>query len=168
MRVPGIGSPRAVLRAALASLRETFGEVRASEIWESAPVGPSQRLYANAAAIVGADQTPDDVLARLQEIEHRFGRRRLGQRWRARPLDLDIVLWSGGAFKGRQVIIPHPLWQDRLFVTGPSAQIAGHWRDPRTGRTVAQTHARLTRPRPMPSAARGVWALSSVGRATDF
>ena len=127
------------------------GKVRArSAIIGSVPVGPSQRRYANAAVVLDSDLKPRRLLERLQEIEQRFGRRRMGQRWRARVLDLDIVLWSGGIHASPGLAIPHPLFRDRGFVIGPAAAIAPRWRDPVGGLSLRQLDARLTRPRPTP------------------
>ena len=145
MRVPGIGSPRAVIRSAFDALSGEFEVSARSRIIDSAPVGPSQRRYANAAALIVTAKRPSDVLHVLQAIERRYGRRRLGQRWRARPLDLDIVLWSGGAFDAPGLTIPHPLWRIRPFVAAPAAMVAPDWRDVQTGLTVRQTSARLDR-----------------------
>ena len=156
MRVPGIGPPRAVLRRALETLDGAGARlIAASPVIDSVPVGPSPRRFANAAGVFETAKLPEAFLDTLQALEVRFGRRRLGQRWQARPLDLDIVLWSGGEFTSRRLVVPHPLWRSRPFVTGPAARVAANWRDPATGLTVARIHARLTRPRPTPSAARG-------------
>ena len=163
------GSPPRVLRAALAALADDKHQrlKAASAIVGSAPLGPSRRRYANAAALVKTTLPPPRLLERLQRIEHSFGRRRRGQRWRARVLDLDIVLWSGGAWHSPGLTIPHPRFRERRFVLTPAARVAPDWRDPVTGLTLRQLAARLTRPRPLPIAPRG-GALSSVGRATDF
>ena len=163
------GSPPAVLRAALAALGDDK-RIRlkaASPIMASVPLGPSRRRYANAVAVVKSALDPPDLLERLQRIEHRFGRHRRGQRWGARVLDLDIVLWSGGCWHDGDLTIPHPRFRQRTFVLAPAKAIAPGWRDPITRLTLRQLAARLTRPRPLPIAPRGR-ALSSVGRATDF
>lgn len=116
----------------------------------SAPVGPSQRRYANSAAQIATALEPPQLLALLKRVERAFGRRRGGQRWRSRVLDLDIVLWSGGAFVSRELTIPHPLFRERDFVLAPAAAIAPHWRDPLGNLTLRQIHARLTRHRSLP------------------
>jgi 2-amino-4-hydroxy-6-hydroxymethyldihydropteridine diphosphokinase len=58
-------------------------------------------------------------------------------------LDLDIILWSGGAWGGPGPIVPHPEYRGRAFVLAPLAEIAPGWRDPLTGATVRQLLARL-------------------------
>lgn len=151
MRVAGVGRPRAVLAAALAALpREGVSVAAASPIIASAPLGPSARRYANAAALIETVLGPRELLDLLKRIEAGFGRRALGERWRARPLDIDIVLWSGGTWADAALTIPHPRFRERRFVVAPAAAIAPDWRDPVTGLTLRRLHARLTRSRPLP------------------
>jgi 2-amino-4-hydroxy-6-hydroxymethyldihydropteridine diphosphokinase len=152
MRVAGVGGPRRVLARALTAI-ETAGVAidAASPIFDSAPLGPSARRYANGAAIVVTDLLPPALFATLQRIEYAFGRRRRGGRWRARPLDLDIVLWSGGAWSEAGLTIPHTAFRERFFVMAPAAAIAADWRDPVSGLTLRHLRARLTHPRLVPS-----------------
>ena len=168
MRVPGVGGPRRVIEAALAALEAEGLALEAnSPTIDSAPLGPSRRRYANAAAVIATPLDPPALLALLQGAERKFGRRRRGAKWRARPLDLDIVLWSGGAWLSEGLTVPHPLFRTRGFVLGPAIRIVSAWRDPATGLTLRHLSARLTRHRQLPSCGPGR-ALSSVGRATDF
>jgi len=148
VRHPRHGPPRAVLGAALASLEQAGVEiVSAASTIETAPIGPSIRRYANSAAVIETDLDPPELLTVLKRAEREFGRRAGGQRWRARVLDLDVVLWSGGAFASDELTVPHPLFRTRPFVVLPAAEIAPGWRDPLTRLTVRQLRARLTRPR---------------------
>ena len=138
------GAPRAVLAAALQALaRDGLALEHVSPVIETAPLGPSIRRYANAAAVVRSRLDPPDLLAHLQHVERLFGRRRSGRRWGARVLDLDVVLWSGGAWAAADLVIPHPHFRARTFVLGPAARIAPHWRDPLTGLTLSQLGYRL-------------------------
>ncbi|ANY18678.1 2-amino-4-hydroxy-6-hydroxymethyldihydropteridine pyrophosphokinase [Tsuneonella dongtanensis] len=150
VRHPRFGLPRQVLRAALAALEDAGLAVDAmSPIVDSAPLGPSSRHYANAAAVISTRLEPEEVLDLLQAIEHAFGRVRRGARWGARVLDLDIALWSGGSWFSERLVIPHPEFNDRRFAVAPAARIARAWRDPLTGLTVGQIEARLTRASPL-------------------
>ena len=144
------GAPEKVLRAAL----DELGVAVASPVISSAPMGPSRRRYANAVARLRTDELPPELLARLKAMERHFGRRRGGQRWGSRVLDLDIVLWSGGAWASSGLVVPHVAFRERDFVLGPALAVAPRWRDPLTGLTLRQLHARrnrrLTRPLPLP------------------
>lgn len=151
MRVPGLGAPRQVVGAAVAAIgAEGLEVVSVSPFIDSEPLGPSLRRYANACAVVATDLDPAALLSRLQAIERTFGRRHRGQKWRARPLDLDIVLWSRGAWADDKLTVPHPAFRDRAFVLKPARTVAAKWRDPLTGLSISHLHARLTRPRPLP------------------
>ncbi|MGL5837308.1 MAG: 2-amino-4-hydroxy-6-hydroxymethyldihydropteridine diphosphokinase [Sphingorhabdus sp.] len=116
-----------------------------------APIGPSRRCFANATAILSTSLAPPALLARLQAIEAHFGRIKRGQRWQARPLDLDIILWSGGIWVSDHpsLAIPHPQMRARNFVLGPASRIAADWRDPLTGKTIVQLFHRLNRAKPL-------------------
>jgi len=145
------GTPPDVLRAALGALAEEGLVVEAaSSIIASAPLGPSRRRYANAAACISTMLGPPALLALLQGIETRFGRVRRGARWGARTLDLDVILWSGGPWRSRTLTIPHPAFENRAFVLGPASAIAPDWRISKTGCTIRHLHARLTRRAPTP------------------
>ena len=143
------GDPRQVLLAALNALESDDVEpVDVSPIIASEPLGPSRRRYANAVALVASPLSPPEMLDRLQDIEAEFGRR-TGQRWSARTLDLDILLWSGGTWSDADLTIPHPAIAQRAFVLGPLRAVAPDWRHPLTARTVRQLAARLIRPKPV-------------------
>jgi 2-amino-4-hydroxy-6-hydroxymethyldihydropteridine diphosphokinase len=144
------GGPAGEVRAALDSLGE-LGEVEAvSAVRGTTAMGPAGRGFANAVALVRTELDPPDLLAELKRIERAFGRRG-GRRWGPRVLDLDIVLWSAGAWATPGPIIPHPEFRERRFVLEPLVEIAPDWRDPIAGATVRQLLARLTAPRPAPS-----------------
>lgn len=138
------GAPERTLAAALDAIG---GVIAVSPVVHSKPLGPSKRRYANAAALVASDESPPTLLARLKAVEHGFGRRR-GRTWGARVLDLDIVLWSGGAWTSAGLTVPHIAFRERGFVLHPLAAIAPAWRDPVTGRTVRQLARAVDRPRP--------------------
>jgi len=146
-----IGKPGKVLSAASVELQKAGVNVlRAGPLVFSRPLGPSRREYANSVVLADSGLEPDELMDLLKRIERKFGRRSVGQRWGARVLDLDIVMWDGGAFASRDVILPHPEFRNRGFVLGPAAKIAPRWRDPISGLTLRQLNARLTAPRPLP------------------
>jgi len=150
------GPPRRVLAVALERLEAAGVRViAAAPAIETDPVGPSIRRYANSAAVIETQLGPEALLTLLKRIERAFGRRPGGQRWRARVLDLDLILWSGGPYASAALTIPHPLFRTRAFVLAPALAVAPDWRDPLTGASVRQLHARLTAPRAVPKRAAG-------------
>ena len=147
-RHPRHGDPRRVLAAALATLAGTVTVVAAAPTVASPALGPSRRRYANTAAVIETPLAPPALLADLKRIECAYGRRP-GQRWGARVLDLDIVLWEGGRWRGGArrswLQIPHPHYRRRGFVLTPAARIAPRWRDPHTGLRLVHLAHRLAR-----------------------
>lgn len=143
------GAPARVLEAAVAALAERGFEIEAvSRIRGTPALGPAGRSFANAALILATDLSPPELLDALKRLERDFGRRG-GRRWGARVIDLDLLLWSGGAWEGPGLVLPHPSFRERRFVLEPLAEIAACWRDPLTGATVRQLLARLRGPRPV-------------------
>jgi 2-amino-4-hydroxy-6-hydroxymethyldihydropteridine diphosphokinase len=142
------GAPAGVVRAAIAGLDEVGEVVRASRVRATPALGPAGRGFANAALILRTRLDPDALLAALKRIERGFGRRP-GRRWGARVLDLDIILWSAGAWSGPGLVVPHPEFRGRGFVLDPLAEIAPDWRDPLTGLTVRQLRFRRARRAPV-------------------
>ncbi len=140
------GRPPGVVEAAVARLDRQFGLFDASPIVLNAAQGGAGRDFANAVALVESELDPPAMLSALKDIEGDFGRRP-GRRWGPRVLDLDLVLWSGGRYRDRQLRIPHPRLAERGFVLGPLAAIAPTWRAA-GARTVRHLAHRLARRRP--------------------
>lgn len=137
------GSPHNLIEEALRRLPGVL--LDRSRIITSRPIGPSIRSYANAAALIETEMDPPDLLAALHAVEAELGRIRRGRRWRARTIDLDIILWSDGVWSEPDLSVPHPAFRQRHFVLEPLSQIAAGWRDPLSTRTIGQLLAQCTR-----------------------
>jgi 2-amino-4-hydroxy-6-hydroxymethyldihydropteridine diphosphokinase len=111
-------------------------------------LGPAGRGFANAVALIESALDPPALLAALKQAERDFGRRS-GRRWGPRVLDLDIILWSEGAWESGGLVVPHPEYRRRRFVLEPLAEIAPGWRDPLSGATALQLLHRLGRRAPV-------------------
>jgi 2-amino-4-hydroxy-6-hydroxymethyldihydropteridine diphosphokinase len=143
------GRPEAVLRAAIEVMTARGLVVGAvSRTLRTRALGPSDRDFANAAVLVASDLSPPALLALLKTIERAFGRTR-GRRWCARVLDLDMLVWSGGGYDARTLVIPHASLTVRGFALGPAAEIAPRWRHPRHHLTLRQLKHRLLKARPV-------------------
>jgi len=99
--------------------------IKHSSLYLSAPLGPAnQPDYINAVAAVDTALSAFDLLVNLQEIEHRHGRTRNGERWGPRTLDLDLLLYGKEQFHDDSLTIPHPGLCERNFVLYPLYEIA--------------------------------------------
>ena len=55
-----------------------------------------------------------------------------------RTLDLDLILYGDAVIDRPGLVVPHPRFRERRFVLEPLAEVARDWRDPVSGRTVAE------------------------------
>jgi 2-amino-4-hydroxy-6-hydroxymethyldihydropteridine diphosphokinase len=127
-----LGDRRATLAAAMAELSAIGGVRAVSALYETAPVGPPQPTYLNAAARVETPLTPHALLLALLEIERRQGRER-GEKWGPRTLDLDILWIADTVVSTADLVVPHPRLRQRRFALVPLLDVAPDARDPTTG-----------------------------------
>jgi 2-amino-4-hydroxy-6-hydroxymethyldihydropteridine diphosphokinase len=122
-----LGDRKGQLDRAVDSLAAAPGvRVRAvSSYYETEPVGgpEGQGAYLNAAALVGTDRTPRELLAFLQQIETEQGRERT-VRWGGRTLDLDLLVFGARFIRSPELTVPHPWMAVRRFVLVPAVEIA--------------------------------------------
>jgi 2-amino-4-hydroxy-6-hydroxymethyldihydropteridine diphosphokinase len=96
----------------------------ASSLYRNPPMGPQdQPDYVNAAALVSTALAPLEFLDQLQALEASQGRVRGAQRWGARTLDLDLLLWGREILDHPRLQVPHPGLHERAFVLYPLAEI---------------------------------------------
>jgi len=112
--------------------------VRASRVWDAAPLGPPQPRYLNAALELECGVPAATLLAILQMIERSAGRRRTGVRWAARTLDLDVLLYGDEVIRTPTLVVPHPGVVSRRFVLAPLTELCPDRIVPCTGQTVAR------------------------------
>jgi 2-amino-4-hydroxy-6-hydroxymethyldihydropteridine diphosphokinase len=145
------GRPVGVVRAALAELALLAPVLLVSPVFDTAPIGPGSRRYANAvAALEWAGGLPE-LLCCLKNIERTFGRRQ-GRRWGDRVLDLDIIGAGSTILRSPGLQVPHPRLAQRRFVLDPLLAVAPGWRHPRHNLTARQLRARALRPKGLPRA----------------
>lgn len=127
------------MRSALEHLDTLVGvQVEAaSQLRRTAPVGPPQPAYVNAAARVITTLSPRALLAALAGLERAAGRRAARLRWAARPLDLDLLLFEGVVCAGPDLTLPHPELAWRPFVLEPLCDLDPALRHPILDRSMA-------------------------------
>jgi 2-amino-4-hydroxy-6-hydroxymethyldihydropteridine diphosphokinase len=124
-----LGDRAANMRRAVAAMRKWEGcrIIKASRIYETAPVGPSERPYLNQAVELDATRSPMGLLIEAKILEAAAGRRP-GARWSSRPLDVDLVACGGLRVKTPWLTVPHPRVAERAFALAPLADVAGNWK----------------------------------------
>ncbi len=102
-----------------------------SSLYISQPMGPQdQPEFFNAVIEIHTGLEPIALLDKLQAIETQAGRVRKKQRWCARVLDIDILLYNREVITSDRLTIPHYGLQQREFVVIPLAEINSQLRLP--------------------------------------
>jgi 2-amino-4-hydroxy-6-hydroxymethyldihydropteridine diphosphokinase len=83
-----------------------------------------------------------ELLRRLMNIEREMGRVR-EERWGARIIDLDILLYGREVINEENLSVPHPLMHLRKFVLVPLVQLDPHLMHPTFGMSVAELLKRI-------------------------
>jgi len=126
-----LGNRRAILRQAIKLIGERVGEVtRQSTFIETEPWGfESANKFLNAVILCETDMTPREVLEATQQIERDMGRQKIVHRtssnrtYTDRPIDIDILLYDDLTVDEPDLMIPHPLMEQRDFVMIPLKEI---------------------------------------------
>jgi 2-amino-4-hydroxy-6-hydroxymethyldihydropteridine diphosphokinase len=108
-----------------------------SELFLTKPVGvEDQDWYVNGVVSVAAGVSPVDLLEKLLAIEAGMGRIRR-QRWGARIIDLDLLLFGQDIIAQSDLTVPHPRLHLRRFVLEPLVRLAPDLVHPTLGKTVS-------------------------------
>ena len=96
-------------------------------IYETPAWGFESTPFLNTCICVSTKYTTKEVLTHLQAIEKELGRKaKTTTNYEARPIDIDIIYSSEGIFNFPDLIVPHPLMQERKFVLVPLLDIAAN------------------------------------------
>ena len=117
------------IKKAITLIQDQLGDVIAiSKLYETASWGYDDYSYLNNAICLVTKLTPLDLISALLEIELKLGRKRSNSKfYKARTIDLDILLIEGVVINHKKLDVPHPLMNLRRFVLKPLADIAPDW-----------------------------------------
>jgi 2-amino-4-hydroxy-6-hydroxymethyldihydropteridine diphosphokinase len=131
-----LGDREATLRATLADITALpdVRMVQHSRWYRSQPVGgpPDQGEFLNAAAVIETTVAPLQLLEELGKLELRHGRQS-AERWSARTIDIDILLYGNEVTETAMLTLPHPRMSFRRFVLESAAEIAPRMLHPTIG-----------------------------------
>lgn len=135
-----LGNREENLKHAIERLSSVGRLCAVSSFYETEPVEfKSQPWFLNCAVAMETEQTPDEFLSAILEIERDLGRRRSPAPAKGpRKIDIDILLFGDSMHATAQLTIPHPAMQERRFVLEPLAEIAPQVRHPRLNQTVRE------------------------------
>lgn len=144
--------------AGLRALEHQFGKLTVSSIYESEPVGFTGDSFYNLVVGFNSKSNVKEVAKQLRQIEWDNGRPGDSQKFSARTLDLDLILYDDLILDDGQLRIPRDEIERYAFVLEPLAEIAPTLKHPVSGASYAELwekfdKANLKQKRVMP-----VWA----------
>lgn len=95
-------------------------------------------FFLNQVILVDTELDCMKFLSECKRIEKKYGRQNDGG-WKARTLDIDILLFGNLIVKKKKLQIPHAYLNERMFFLKPLAEIAPEMVIPDTGKTVMET-----------------------------
>ena len=122
-----LGNRKAIMREAIDNIGKKVGTVmRQSSFYETEPWGfESPNLFLNACICVSTKLAPRQLLEVTQAIERDMGRieKTVGLQYVDRIIDFDILLYDDLHINEPDLVIPHPLMEEREFVMKPLLEI---------------------------------------------
>lgn len=122
-----LGNRKRNIREAIERIGELIGDVeRQSALYETKPWGfSSPNDFINACVLVNTVLAPRQLLEATQRIEQEMGRvgKSVNGEYHDRIIDIDILLYDDLNIHESDLVIPHPLMEEREFVMVPLNEI---------------------------------------------
>jgi len=117
--------PEINVRSALLRLRSTARVKAVSTVYRTEPVGPpGQPPFYNCVVEIETDLAPRDLKFRLlRRIESELGRTRAADRFAARTIDLDLLLYDELVMTTEDLTLPDPDILHRPFLAIPLQEL---------------------------------------------
>lgn len=143
-----LGDQRMNLSRAVRAIGTHYGYFELSHAVESAPWGfESEHRFLNIGMMFISDESPEEVLETLQNIEKELGKgethRDSAGGYKDRMIDIDIIAADETTFNTPRLQIPHACLAERRFFLEPMAELAPLWKHPVTGLTCGQMLEKL-------------------------
>ncbi len=135
----GLGSniePEKNLGLAVRELRKKYGELQVSSVYQSAAVGFEGDDFLNLVAGFRSEDGPLEICQEIERLHDLVGRARGGDKWVARPLDIDLLLYDELVIEDPPVRVPRSDILEYSFVLRPLAELAPGLVHPVTGKTM--------------------------------
>jgi len=122
-----MGDRLSIIAKAITLIHASCGRVvKKSSVFESAPWGfEDKNQFINQVIMIEAAMSAIDLLQNLLDIELLLGRvRNNATNYSSRCIDIDILFFNDEVINEQNLIIPHPLLQERKFTLLPLKEIA--------------------------------------------
>jgi 2-amino-4-hydroxy-6-hydroxymethyldihydropteridine diphosphokinase len=126
--------PQKHIQACKLALLNAFSQVRFSKTYESQAVGFKGDNFYNLAAEIDDNRDLVELIKKVKSIEEALGRVRNTERFSARHIDIDIILY-GDLVCREPIELPRPEILDSAYVLCPLVELAPELIAPDVGKT---------------------------------
>ncbi len=131
------------IRGAVRALAEHYGPLILSPVYETRALGFEGGDFFNLVAGFDSSASSEGIKEWLLQTEARFGRRRQGDPYSSRTLDLDLLLYGDTVRHDDEMDLPHPDILRYAFVLRPLADIAPELTHPEAELTFSEIWKRF-------------------------
>ena len=126
-----MGDTKANLDAAIGKINNADINITAcSSYYKTKPISDiPQDDYLNCVAKAETLLTPQELIKHLLQIESELGRIR-NQRWGPRTIDIDVLTYDNVITHDKDIVLPHPRIEERLFVLIPFCELNPYYVHP--------------------------------------
>ena len=150
----GLGSnidPEENLRLAVHELESRYGALELSPVYRSTAVGFAGDDFLNLVVGMHTDEPAESIHDAIEQIHTVAGRERGSNKFGARTLDIDLLLYDDLVIEHPKFSIPRKDVLEYSFVLRPLAELAPDLIHPETGRRIGE-HWREAAPDAQPLA----------------
>jgi len=123
---------------AIQVLREYFGTLQLSPVYETEAVGFEAAAFYNLVAGFDSDLSARQIQQIFRRIEDQHGRQRQQNKFSSRTLDLDLLTWGDEVIQQDGLQLPRDEIERYAFVLKPLADVAPEQCHPLSGLSFAQ------------------------------
>lgn len=95
----------------------------------------NQEEFLNGVVLIKTEKSPKELLIFFQQIENKMKRERV-IKYGPRIIDLDILFYDSQIINELNLIIPHPLIQEREFVLKPLVELNSNLIHPKLNKSI--------------------------------
>ena len=118
--------------------------INKSKIYRTKPMyNDNQRFFLNMVIEINTMLVPSLLLFELQNIELKLGRKKNKLRNQAREIDIDILDYNKKIINQKNLILPHPLIKERVFVLKPWTDISPTFKLPTSKYNISKIMSHL-------------------------
>lgn len=135
-----LGDKKKIFADARELLVKRIGKMNSfSSVYETEPWGfESDEIFWNQVLKIETELSPEEILAKIQEIENSLGRIRNENQYGSRIIDIDILFLGDQIIELENLIVPHPRIQERKFTLVPLCEIAPELIHPALKKSIRQ------------------------------